>query len=356
MFALIMAGGAGKRFWPKSRERHPKQLLKMLGDQTMIQGTVERLRPLVPEEKIFVVATEGQKVELKRQLPFLHRKNILIEPKSKNTAACIGLATLFLERIDPEAVMAVFPADHLITNRDAFIKTLKVAAKVATENDAIVTLGIQPTYPATGYGYIQFNEELGIKDGIALLKVKTFAEKPNLATAERFVESGDFLWNSGIFVWKVKTILHEIEEHLPHLYDGLMEIRAALGTAQQEETIHRVYCQIKSISIDYGVMEHAKNVVVLKGKFDWQDLGSWNEVYKYFSKDENENVLIGDHLIKDSRGSYINAPNKCVAVIGIDNLIVVDTDDAILICPRDRAQEVQELVEIAKRKKMNHLL
>ncbi len=356
MFALIMAGGAGKRFWPKSRERHPKQLLKMLGDQTMIQNTIDRLRPLVPDEKIFVVATESQKDELKRQLPILLKKNILIEPKGKNTAACIGLAALFMERIDPEAVMAVFPADHLIASPEAFIKTLKVGAKVAAENESIVTLGIQPTYPATGYGYIQFNEELGKKDGVALLKVKTFAEKPNLATAESFVSSGDFLWNSGIFIWKVKTILHEIEEYLPHLYDGLMEIREALGTTQQDETIHRVYCQIKSISIDYGVMEHAKNVIVLKGKFDWQDLGSWNEVYKYFSKDENENVLIGDHLIKDSRGSYIDAPNKCVAMIGMDNMIVVDTDDAILICPRERAQEVQELVEMAKRKKMNHFL
>lgn len=356
MFALIMAGGKGKRFWPKSREKHPKQLLKMFGDKTMIQSTVDRLKPLIGEKQIFVVSTESQISLLKKKLSGVSSKNFIIEPKGKNTAPCIGLAALFMERIDPEGVMAVFPADHVINNEDAFLKTLQVGAKVAAGRDSLVTLGIKPTYPATGYGYIQFTEDLGNIDGIEVLKVKTFAEKPNLPTAERFLSSGDFLWNSGVFIWKIKTILKAIEEFLPHLYDGLLEIRETIGTRKEKETINRVYCQIKSISIDYGVMEHAQDVIVLKGQFGWNDMGSWDEFYKYCNKDEHENVLVGEHILKDSRGSYIDSPKKCIALIGIDNLVVVDTEDALLICPRERAQEVQEIVEIAHRKKMDHIV
>jgi mannose-1-phosphate guanylyltransferase len=356
MFGLIMAGGKGKRFWPKSRERHPKQLLKIFGEKTMIQSTVERLKPAIPAERIFVVSTETQMSLLKKQLSGLPAKNFIIEPKGKNTAPCIGLAALFMEKIDPDGVMAVFPADHLITNDAAFLKTLKIGAKVAAESGSLVTLGIEPTYPATAYGYIQFKEEIGKLNGIEVFKVKTFAEKPNLPTAERFLSSGDFLWNSGVFIWKIKTILAAIEEYLPHIYDGLLDIREAIGTKKEAETINRVYCQIKSISIDYGVMEHAEDVVVLKGAFGWNDLGSWDEVYKLHDKDENDNVLLGEHIVKDGRGNLVDAPKKCVALLGVDNLVVVDTDDAILICPRERAQEVQEIVEIAHRKKLNHLL
>ncbi|MFQ5769066.1 MAG: mannose-1-phosphate guanylyltransferase [bacterium] len=356
MIGVIMAGGVGTRFWPKSREKHPKQLLKILGDKTMIQNTVERLTPLISNDKLFIVSTEGQREEIKKQLPYLPPENLIIEPKGKNTAPCIGLAALFVERIDPEGVMVVVPADHLISDNKLFINTLKVGGKIAAAKEYLVTLGIKPSYPATGYGYIQYNEKLEVIDDITLLKVKTFAEKPNFDTAQRFLDSGDFLWNSGIFIWKVKTILKEIEEHLPHLYDGLLEIKKALGTTKQHEIIKRVYCQIKSISIDYGVMEHAQDVLVLKGEFGWNDLGSWDEVYNLLNKDKNKNILVGQHIIKDSRGCYVDAPNKCVAVMGLNNLIVVDTGDAILICPRERAQDVKDLVEIAKRKKMHQVL
>lgn len=356
MFGLVMAGGFGTRFWPKSRVKHPKQLLKIFGEKTMIQNTVERLQPLVPNKHLFIVSTETHSEEIKIQLPFLPPENLIVEPRGKNTAPCIGLSALFMERIDPEDVMVVLPADHLIENNEMFINTLKVGAKVAAASEGLVTIGIEPSYPATGYGYIQFNQEISNFDGISVLKVKTFAEKPNLATAKRFLKSGEFLWNSGIFVWKIKTILKEIEEHLPHLYDGLMEIREILGTEKESETIKRVYRQIKSISIDYGVMEHAKEVIVLKGKFGWNDLGSWDEVYKLLPKDENSNVMIGHHIIKDGKGCYIDALDKLVAVVGLNNLIVVDTDDAILICDRNRAQEVKEIVEIAKRKKLDQYL
>lgn len=356
MFALIMAGGLGTRFWPKSRRKHPKHLLKILGKRTLIQNTVERLKPLVSSENIFVVSTKSQYEELRLQLPVIPGENFIIEPKGKNTAPCIGLSALMIEQLDPNAVMAVMPSDHLISDDELFSKTLRAGAKVAAERDSLITIGIEPTYPATGYGYIQFKEQLETTEDIGLLRVKTFAEKPNLETAKRFLESGDFLWNSGIFIWKASTILREIEDHLPHLYDGLLEIKQSLGTPQESETIQRVYCQIKSISIDYGVMEHAKDVVVLRGKFGWNDLGSWDEVYNIHDKDENGNVLIGHHLLKDSKGCFVDAPNKCVAILGADNLIVVETDDALLICHRHRAQDVKDLVEIAKRKQLDQYL
>ncbi|MFQ5707705.1 MAG: mannose-1-phosphate guanylyltransferase [bacterium] len=356
MLGLIMAGGSGTRFWPRSRQKHPKQLLKIFNEKTMIQNTVERLQKIVPTDRLFIVSTQSQIAEIKNQLPFLNDDNLIVEPRGKNTAPCIGLSALFMERVDPDGVMVVLPADHLIENARLFLKSLKVGAKVAQEQGRLVTIGIEPTFPATGYGYIQFNEEVRKMNGIPVCKVKTFAEKPNLATAKRFLKTGDFLWNSGIFVWKIKAILREIEEYLPHVYDGLMEIRKYIGTEKQDEVIKRVYCQIKSISIDYGVMEHAKDVMVLRGSFGWNDLGSWDEVYKLLPKDKNKNVLLGKHIIKDGNGCFIDANDKLVAVVGLDNLIIVDTEDAILICDRKRAQDVKEIVDIAKRKKLSQYL
>ncbi|RMF59649.1 MAG: mannose-1-phosphate guanylyltransferase [Calditrichaeota bacterium] len=356
MLALIMAGGSGTRFWPKSRRKHPKQLLRIIGERTLIQSTVDRLVPIISKDRIFIISTEEQRVQIQQQLPSLPPENYIVEPRGKNTAPCIGLSAMFMERIDPNGVMVVLPSDHLIVNNELFYKTLKAGAKIAAENDCLVTIGIPPNYPATGYGYIQCSAALDPMDGVQVFKVKTFAEKPNLETAQRFLDSGDFLWNSGIFIWRIPTILREIEEHLPHLYDGLMDVRAAIGTPQEAEVIKRVYCQIRSISIDYGVMEQAKDVVVLKGQFGWNDLGSWDEVYKLFEQDSAGNVLLGKHIIKDAAGCFVDAPNKCVALVGVNDLIVVETDDALLICPRDRAQDVKEVVEIAKRNGMEQYL
>lgn len=357
MLALIMAGGLGTRFWPRSRREHPKQFLEIVGQKTLIERTVDRLKPIIPEENVFVVAAQNQLARIQSLLS-LPELNYIAEPRQKNTAPCIGLATLYMERADPDAVMVVCPADHLIDNSELFHKTLKVGERVARDSDGIVTIGIEPKYPATGYGYIQCNHQIEAIDDVNVLQVKTFAEKPNLETANRFLSSGDFLWNSGIFIWKVQTILRELEENLPQLYDGLCEIRKALGTEREYETIERVYCQIRTISIDYGVMEHAKDVKVLKGSFGWNDLGSWDEVYKLSEKDAHENVVKGNHILKDSHGCLVevDAATKCVALLGVDDLIVVDTDDALLICPRERAQEVKDIVDIAKRKKMDKYL
>ncbi len=356
MLALIMAGGRGTRFWPKSRKEHPKHFLRMFDEKTLIQSTVDRLSPMLGPDRVFVVSTQDQVAKIKKQLPTLPPENFIVEPRGKNTAPCIGLAALFLERVDPDEVMVVLPADHQIKDLELFQKTLITATKVAAESQNIVTIGIEPHYPSTGYGYIQAQAETDNIDGLSLSKVKAFAEKPNLATAQRFLNSGDFLWNSGIFVWRIDTILAEIEENLPQLYDGLMEIKKAIGTPQEAETINRVYCQIRSVSIDYGVMEYARNVNVLRGQFGWNDLGSWDEVYKLSEKDKDGNVLIGDHMVRNAKGCFIDAPGKCVALLGVDNLIVVDTGDALLVCPRELAQDVKDVVELAKRNKLEHYL
>jgi mannose-1-phosphate guanylyltransferase len=356
MYAVIMAGGVGTRFWPRSRNKRPKQLLKILDHNTMIQATVSRLKGLVSQDQICIVTTEPQIEEIKGQLPFLSLENLIIEPKGKNTAPCIGLSAIILKHRDPNAVMAVLPADHRILDEQLFRKVLGAAEVIASKQDCLVTIGIHPTYPSTGYGYIQVNGKVDEINDIDIFKVKTFAEKPDLTTARSFLTSGDFLWNSGMFVWKAKSILREIEESLPELYDGLMEIEKYLGTKSQDEVIKKVYCTIKSISIDYGVMEQSKNVFVLKGEFDWNDVGSWEEIYKISKRDQDNNVIIGDHFTKDTSGCLIDSPNRFIATLGLENLIVIDTDDALLICRRDMAQDVKDLVDAMKRKNLEQYL
>jgi mannose-1-phosphate guanylyltransferase len=357
MLVLIMAGGAGTRFWPKSRERHPKQLLPIIGEGTMLQNTVRRLQPLVPAENIFVISNTVQYPGIVKQLPMLPVENIIVEPRPKNTAACIGLGAIRLQEREPDGVMIVLPADHLIGDDEVFRETLSNAAKIAAEKDVLITIGIQPGYPATGYGYIQYSEERISAGSATAYRVKTFAEKPNLETAQRFLDSGDFLWNSGIFVWRLPVIMAQLEEHLPHLHDGLREIAPYLGKPEQNQIVDRVYQQIKSISIDYGVMEKAQNVVVLRGQFRWNDLGSWDEVYKLLPKDQDYNATCDQpHLMLESSGCLVDVPGKTVAALGLRDLIIVETEDALLLCPRSRAQDVKELVELIKRRKLPHLL
>ncbi len=356
MYAVILAGDVGTGFWPRSRNKRPKQLLKILDDKTMIQATVSRLNGLIAQERVCVVTTEPQLDEIKEQLPFLRPENLIIEPKGKNTAPCIGLSAVVLKHRDPDAVMAVLPTDHRIIDEHRFRKVLAAAEVAASKQDCLVTIGIRPTYPSTGYGYIQVNGKLDKIDTVDIFKVKTFAEKPDSNTAKRFLDSGDFLWNSGMFIWKATAILREIEESLPELYDGLMEIEKYLGTKQQDEVIKKVYCTIKSISIDYGVMEQSKNVFVLKGEFDWNDIRSWEEIYKISQLDQDNNIVIGNHFTKDTKGCLIDSPNRFIATLGLENLIIIDTDDALLICRRDMAQHVKDLVDAMKRKKLDKYL
>ena len=353
IYAVIMAGGVGSRFWPRSKKKLPKQLLKIFGDDTMIQATVNRLKGLVEKENIFVITNELQRPEVINQLKDVPAENIIEEPFGRNTAACIGLASIIVKAKDPDAVTIVLPADHIIKDEEKFNQTLENAAKFANESKGLVTIGIQPTRPETGYGYIQINDTAVAEN---IFKVYTFAEKPNYATAVRFVESGDFLWNSGMFIWRVDVILDEIKNLMPDLYEGLAEIEKSLSTKNFKEELKTVYAQLKKISIDYGIMEKSSKVYLTKGTFNWSDVGSWEEVFQLSAKDEKGNSTEGKVYTNNVNDSYIYSPGKVTAVIGLDNVIVINHEDTVLICRRDKAQDVKEIVEYLKMNKMDEYL
>ena len=350
LFALIMAGGIGARFWPRSKEKTPKQLLKIFGENTMIQDTVARLDGIIPKENIFIITNKVQRQEIINQLPGVPEQNILEEPFGRNTAACIGLASIMISEKAKDAVTFVLPADHIIQDVNSFQNVLMSAAKFANESKGLVTIGIIPTRPETGYGYIQIDDAI-ITDNIN--KVLTFAEKPNYTTAVRFLESGDFLWNSGMFIWRIDTILEEISKYMPELNDGLVTIKNSLHTNNLDEIIAQVYGQLKGISIDYGIMEKSQKVFLTKGDFGWSDVGSWEEVYQLSGKNADANALVGKVFTDDTSDSYIYSPNKFTAVIGAENFIIINTDDALLICRRDKAQDVKKVIDHLKFNKMN---
>ena len=354
-----MAGGVGTRFWPRSREKSPKQLLEIVGKGTMIQSTVQRLEPLVDPHRTFVITNRVQRALLQKQLSQVPAENILDEPVGRNTAPCIGLAALHIRRIDPEGVMVVLPADHVIENIEEFHRVLMVAAETASESGGLLTIGIQPTHPETGYGYIQVHTEESTSNPYfarGVRRVKTFAEKPNLQTAEKFLASGDFLWNSGMFVWRADAILREIENCLPDLYKELLKIDQTVDTPQYQATLELVYGLIRGISIDYGVMEKARDVYVIPANLGWNDLGSWDEVARLTGKDSGGNSITGTVIQRDMKSCYVFSPTKVVGVIGVEDLIIVNTDDALLICKKGRSQDVKEVVDYLKRKQMNEYL
>ncbi|MBM4170945.1 MAG: mannose-1-phosphate guanylyltransferase [Ignavibacteria bacterium] len=353
LFAVIMAGGVGSRFWPRSKEKKPKQLIRIFGNNTMIQDTVLRLEGLVKKENIFIITNKIQKIRVKEQLPNLPEKNIIDEPFGKNTAACIGLASILIHSKSKDAVTIILPSDHLIKDDEHFQKCLQTASEFAFNSQGLVTIGITPTRPETGYGYIQFDEE---KVDESIYKVLTFAEKPNLSTARRFIESGDFLWNSGIFMWRVDVILDEIKKYLPDLYQGLLKIEENIDTPDFEKQLVQVYGQLKSISIDYGIMEKSDKVFLTKADFYWNDVGNWEAVYDISEKDEEGNALIGDVYAENTFGSYIFSPRKFTAAIGVQNLIIINTNEALLICERNNAQDVRNVVDHLKMNKRTELI
>lgn len=353
LYAVIMAGGVGSRFWPRSKKRLPKQLLKIIGNSTMIQATVDRLIGLVEKKNIYIITNEEQRPEVIKQLHDVPVENIIEEPFGRNTAAAIGLASVIIKAKDPDALTFIFPADHIIRDEENFRNTLLSAAKFANESKGLVTIGINPSRPETGYGYIQINDKK-ISDNI--FKVYSFAEKPNYATAVRFLESGDFLWNSGMFIWRVDAILDEMKILMPDLYNGLLNISESLSGPGFKEVLTSVYSQLKKISIDYGIMEKSSKVYLTRGSFIWSDVGSWEEVYQLAEKNEDGNSLSGNIYTDMVVDSYIYSPEKLTAVIGVDNLIVINHDDTLLICRRDKAQEVKKVVDYLKINKMDEYL
>ena len=353
IYAVIMAGGVGSRFWPRSKKKTPKQLLKIFGEQTMIQETVGRLKGIVRDENIYVITSKIQKPGVLTQLSQLPVENIIEEPFGRNTAACIGLASVLISKKDPDAVTVVLPADHIIDGKKEFRDTLLKASRFANDSKGLVTIGIAPTRPETGYGYIQIDEN-AVSDSI--FKVLTFAEKPNYETAVRFIESGDFFWNSGMFIWRTDVILEEIKSYMPELYEGLEKIKAAIREKEYPEILANVYGQLKKISIDYGIMEKSRKVHLTKGNFGWSDVGSWESVYELSPKDENGNAKIGKVYHELSKDTFIYSPDKFVAVIGIDNIIVINNEDSLLICSRDKAQDVKKVIDYLKINKLTEYL
>ncbi|MGD8306574.1 MAG: mannose-1-phosphate guanylyltransferase [Ignavibacteria bacterium] len=353
IYAVIMAGGVGSRFWPRSKKKTPKQLLKIFGDRTMIQQTVDRLEGLVKSENIYIITNKIQKAGILTQLSQIPVENIIEEPFGRNTAACIGLASVLISKKDPDAVTIVLPADHIIRGEKEFHDTLLKAINFANESKGLVTIGIQPSKPETGYGYIQIDEN-SVTDGI--YKVRTFAEKPNYDTAVRFVESGDFFWNSGMFIWRIDVILDEMKTYLPELYEGLTKIYGAIGTKEYEEVLNTVYGLVKKISIDYGIMEKSKKVNLTKGEFEWSDIGSWEAVYELSPKDDQGNARVGNVYHESSRNSYVYSPDKFAAIIGVDNIIVINNHDSLLICDRSRAQDVKKVIDYLKINELSEYL
>ena len=350
LYAIIMAGGVGARFWPRSKMKTPKQLLKIFGENTMIQDTVKRIESLIKKENIFIITNRVQQEGIESQLQDIPKENIIYEPFGRNTAACIGLASVLIQAKDKNAVTFVLPSDHIIKEEDLFRQTLRNAAEYAFDSGGLVTIGVTPTKPETGYGYIQINEKQ-VKDHI--FKVMTFAEKPNFSTAVRFLESGDFLWNSGMFIWRADSILNEIKKYLPDLFSGLDHIKARIGKPDYEDTLINIYGQLKKISIDYGVMEKSQIVFLVKGNFNWSDVGSWDAVYQLSEKDNDGNVKVGNVYTDMSVDSYIYSPDNFTALIGVDNIIVINTSHGVLICKREKSQEVKNIIDYLKFNKLD---
>ena len=350
-YVAIMAGGIGSRFWPMSRTAYPKQFLDVLNTgKTLIQWTYERYTQFIPAENIYIVTSEEYVSIVEKQLPNLPKENILAEPSKKNTAPCIAYISFKLAQKDPQATFVVAPSDHLILEQENFQKIVEQSLDFVSNIKALATLGIKPTNPNTGYGYIQY-EGLEVSKGV--YKVKTFTEKPTVEIAESFIASGDFLWNAGIFAWKASTIIAAFEKYQPEMFELFDGEKANFNTASEKKSIQKIYPQCVNISIDIAIMEKADNVYVIPASFGWSDLGTWNSAYENMEKDYFANAVASDNVIViDATKCMINAPkDKLVVVQGLDDFIVVDTKDVLLICSKEKEQSIKEYVAEVKRHK-----
>jgi mannose-1-phosphate guanylyltransferase len=347
-YAVIMAGGSGTRFWPKSTQETPKQFLRLFGSRTMIQSTVDRLDGFVSEDRCMVVTNNRYVKIVKDQLPEIPDSFIIGEPVARNTAPCVAAAARLLYNRDPDAVMVVLPADHQIQNEKAFRSILKAAVDTAVKNDSLVTVGIKPNRPETGYGYIRFDTSGSFEAaGQHVFSVKNFTEKPDLEKAREFLSSGEYLWNSGMFIWKAETVLRAFEKYQKEIYNQLDHLK---GDDVTPADIDKFYHNCPSISVDYGIMENAENVHVLPGDFGWNDVGSWAAVHELAPKDESDNTITArDVSIQHSTGNLIDSESgKIIALVGVDNLAVVETEKAILVCNLKKSQDVKNVVEELK--------
>jgi mannose-1-phosphate guanylyltransferase len=361
--AVVLAGGRGTRFWPRSRTRTPKQLLNIIGKDTMLEQTVARLRPLIPPTNIWTVTNAEQTVAVKKQLPAAAHKRVLTEPIGRNTAAAIALAAIHVRHAAKgDALIAVLPADHFIARPDKYRKIVDAALKLARDPGRMIVLGIPPTRPDTGFGYVQrFGDAVGSNDFPAFA-VRRFTEKPALEVAKQYVASGDYQWNAGMFFWRVSTFLENLKLFLPKTHDALESLAETIGKKSYERRLRAIYPTLENISVDYAILENCTrqegppHVFVIPADVGWSDIGSWAAVYELLAKQPGENVLAGQGLALDAAGNFLYSPTKFVAAIGVRDLIVVETSDALLIVPRDRAQDVAKIVKSLEERMLNKLL
>lgn len=354
--ALIMAGGRGERFWPKSRIELPKQFLSLTDDgKTMLQLTVERILPIVGLEDVYVVTNQSYKKLVLKQLRGIPNENVLCEPMGKNTAPCIGLGAIHAQFYNNEdVVMIVLPSDHLVKNQEAFVETLQKACDVAEEGENLVTIGITPNYPETGYGYIHYDKQNSLLSANA---VEKFVEKPNADLAKEYLESGEYLWNSGMFVWKISTILHNYQKLMPDMYKGLCKIQKNIDMEWYTEILNREFETFQSESVDYGIMEHAENIYTIPGDFGWDDVGSWLAIGRIKENDEDGNVIDGNIVTVDTKDCIIEGtPHRLIAVMGLKDVVIVDTRDAMLVCDKKSTVNIKNLLNELRNSKKTYFL
>lgn len=361
--AVVLAGGRGTRFWPRSRTRTPKQLLNIVGNETMLEQTVARLRPLIPAERVWTVTNREQAAAVRKQVPRAARKRVLIEPKGLNTAVAIGLAAIHARHAERgDALLAVLPADHYIAQPGEYRKIVAAALDVARDPGRMVVLGIPPTRPETGFGYIERMGKPITAKGFTVFAVKRFTEKPSLPFAVEYVASGKYHWNAGMFFWRISTFLENLKSFLPKTHRALEDLASLIGTRRYGIRLRAIYRKLQNISVDYAVLEPATRaagpprVFVIPAEIGWSDIGSWSAVYELLAKKNGENVVAGEGQTLDASGNFLWAPSKFVAAIGVRDLVVVETPDALLLCARDRTQDVAQIVKHLEQQKLTKLL
>lgn len=356
IYGVILAGGTGERFWPLSRRENPKQFLPLFGKRTMLQLTMNKLNGLIDAKNVFVVTDKAYEGLVVAQLPELPPENIICEPCGRDTAAAVGLAAEHIAHQDPQGVIAVLPADHYVADVEEFRRVLKAGMEVAREGEWVLTIGIRPSRPETGYGYIQQGEQQGERKGTAVYRAVAFHEKPDLDRALEYLDSGNYLWNSGMFIWRVDLIRSLIASFLPKLNAGLAQIAASIDSEEEEQVTAEVYQDLPRISVDYGIMEKCDEVLVIPASFGWDDVGSWTALGRYGEVDQQGNVVKAQGVFVDTHDCLVYAPNRVVATLGVKDLLIVDEGDSILVCHKDRDQEIKKVVEALRQAGHNEVI
>jgi mannose-1-phosphate guanylyltransferase len=355
-FAVIMAGGVGTRFWPLSRKSKPKQFLPIISEKTMIEETIERILPLIPYERIYTVANAEFSNEIYKLIPNLPERNLIIEPCAKNTAPSLILATAVIHLDSPDATIIALPADHFIQDKKRLIEVLSLCLKIAKSGEYLITIGIPPSHPATGYGYIHYSTKEHIQvDGEKFYRVREFKEKPTLIKAKEYLSIGEYLWNSGVFIWQAKTFFKKLKEYAPDLYKSYLKLAESLKSHKKEE-IEKVFNQLPSTSIDYALMEKADGILVVKGDFGWSDIGSWSSLSEIWPKNKEGNITKGKVISIDSSGCIVYNPKTLTTLIGVNDLIIIQSNNALLICDKKLDQKIKDLVNKLKEENLKEYL